>query len=58
MIYIALKPANLPTPTGGRRNYKNELDEIIPRIKKNQIIVVDEVDYLMTKDQEVYYNMF
>jgi len=35
-----------------------KIEEILPTLNKPHIIVIDEVDYLLTKDQTIFYNLF
>jgi len=35
-----------------------KIEEVLPTLNKPHIIVIDEVDYLLTKDQTIFYNLF
>jgi origin recognition complex subunit 1 len=35
-----------------------KIEGVLPTLSKPHIIVIDEVDYLLTKDQTIFYNLF
>lgn len=36
----------------------SDIERILPKIKKHQFIIIDEFDFLVTKDEDVLYNLF
>lgn len=43
---------------GRAPNFAEKIAELLPNLQKTHILVVDEVDFLLTRNQDIFYNLF